>query len=186
MSTIFNSTLLNQQPARYTVIAEAVLPGLLLLIFGSMYNRIFLGQTPSNPTIAQTSPSAFKNNTAPEMFAIVWFLLVAAWTIALVVAAMNFDTTPLCLVGAFSFVALFVCVYWAYLYQTPKRRGEAARILVLADFVMWAAVISAASCSATEDAKLTVAVLLSPVAVWLTVSTLLGFHDLEKQEEDDL
>ncbi len=174
MSSIFHNTLLNAEPARYTVIAEAVLPGLLLLIFGSMYHKV------------GDEASALKNSPTPEVFAMVWFLLIAAWTIALVVAAMNFGTTGLVLVASFSFVALFVCVYWSYLYSSKDssgrhhRRPEAARILILGDFVMWGAVVAAAACTASEDSKLTTAVLLSPVAVWLTISTLLGFSELKE------
>ncbi len=173
MANMFDSTLLNAEPARYTVIAEAVLPGLLLLIFGAMYRK--------------AGGAAFKNSPTPEVFALVWFLLVAAWTIALVVAAMNFETTGLALVGGFSFIAIFVCVYWGYLYSSVdgngnhNRRADAARILILADFVMWAAVIAANGCTASEESRLTTSILLSPVAVWLTLSTVFGFSALEKE-----
>lgn len=176
MTNIFDTTLLNSEPARYTVIAEAVLPGLLFLILGSTYKQV--------------SSEALKNSPTPEVMGFVWFLLVAAWTIALVVAAMNFGTTGLCLVGAFSFVALFVCVYWAYLYSSKdgkgnhNRRSDAARILILGDFVMWAAVIAATGCTATEESRLTTSILLSPIAVWLTIQTLLSFSELTTYESE--
>lgn len=173
MSGIFDTTLLYKEKARFAVIAEACLPGLLLLVMSMFYERA-----------GQKTLKHFGKGMAPEMFAMLWFLLVVAWTIALVVAAMNFAQNGLILVAAFSMIALVACVWWSFLYSDEKRRPEAAKVLILADIVLWAAVIAAGACVASEDSKLTVAILLSPIAVWFTLSTVLGV--VEKHASDCL
>ena len=89
---MFNTSALNEQTGRYALIAESILPPLVIFIIGGLWFR------PKPKNIVTGQP-------APFMFGLIWFALVAMWLIGLVIVACDtLDTLSLCLIGIFSFL----------------------------------------------------------------------------------
>jgi hypothetical protein len=158
-TNIFDTTLLNNEPARYTVIAEACLPGFLFLIVGYfMFRDVVLFEN-----LIGHPDSLFDRMT--------WFVMIALWTIGLVVAALNFSPAALAVVGATSLLAILFGALWMYYITAEASEAEksamAPQVLYVACVGILTSAITAAGNGATEQARLAVGGMLAPVAMWM-------------------
>jgi hypothetical protein len=205
MSTdIFNTSMLSAEPARYVVIAEACLPGIIFLIMAwwmrSGYGDIY-------PKVYGAPRGAFEVLTH--------LVMVALWTIGLVVAACNLSSTALCVVAATSMLALVFGFLWLWMYvgnihmnwkmflgeeKGREHDGGAHRKTFLtkdANFcpeecqwpnlclyiaflgILTSAITSGAN-GATEQARLACAGMLTPVAGWFSFMLMLTYMSTSK------
>jgi len=191
---IFDTSLLSSEPARYVVIAEACLPGVIFLLIAwcmrSKYGDIY-------PYVYGAPRRAFEVLTH--------LIMVALWTIGLVVAACNLSSTALCVVAATSMLALVFGLLWMWNYvgnihsqwkiweageKTREKQGQthpgghpaafleqvnvcpedapewANLCMYIAFLGMLTSAVTAAANAATEEARLACAGMLTPVAGW--------------------
>ncbi len=156
---MFTTANLDAQQGRYAVIAEAALPGLILLIGGYYYKQ------KHSSNLSDVRESTF-------LMGLLWFLLVAAWTIALVLTAMDETSVmTVALVGSFSFVSLMVCWYW--LSMEYKDRENASRSLFVAIAAGVATTICAVNGTGPQDSTTVASLFYGLITVCFGAASLI-------------
>ncbi len=183
MSNIFDTSLLSSEPARYTVIAEAVLPGFLILILGYFmtHDRKEMGKY---------------LNGVPEglTYALIWFLIVVLWTLALVVAALNFSATALAVVAGTSFLALIMGTLWVYMYSKRSddeknvwvKSTSAPQVLLVAVVALLTSAVAAAGNAASEESRIAVSSMLAAISGFYGYFLLLNYLDINTHQKSNL
>jgi tryptophan-rich sensory protein len=164
---MFDTSSLNVQPGRYALIAESILPPLLIvLIAGSMFR-------PSNDAGKQVI-----GRPSPIAFGMIWFLICALWLIALVIVALDtIDTLSLCVIGVFSLIAIIASFAWCVLYKF-KWKVIGAQVLVGAFACMMVTTITCLASETPSDSKVVGSMFFGLIASWLSFASLLSFLDL--------
>jgi hypothetical protein len=187
MSTnIFDTTLLNNEPARYVVIAEACLPGLIFLIIGFlMFSKKF---TKFEKYDSETIWDHVNGGPTRTMDCISWLVMVALWTIGLVVAALNFSSTALAVVAATSLLTILMGAIWMLWFDPEKKNDSYAPSIALyiAFIGMITSAIAAAANSADENARLATAAMLAPVAGFFGYLMMINYLQFNLGRRTDL
>ena len=168
---IFDTSLLKQEPWRYAFIAEAALPAVMLGI-GSVW-------------------FAPKNNAAQKVvgrppgvaFGIIWLFLIIIWTLALILAAMNFQkNVALFGIGIFALCCVIMCFVWLVLYQKMHKNLAFFAILASLAFMFGATLCASTSDSSrSKDAQTLVTVFFGMVGLWLLIASNLSLVELNLQ-----
>lgn len=148
------NTLLNDNPGRIALLVEAGVPPVIFLLLG-----FFMWRATTKP-IPRPSGS---------LFMVLWFCFVVAFTIALVITALDeISVVTVCLIGSFSIVALICCMVFMTTYGTDK--ASAANLLMIAAMMMSMATVASLSGDPLSDKN---SVTTSSV-LYAFVSSMLG------------
>ena len=157
---MFSHTLLDKNQGRYTLIAEACLPPLIFWVLGWFVWK--------NTSKELPRPSGI-------LFMLLWVLVIAAWTIALVLSAMDeISVVTVSLVGSFSVVALLCCLM--FMTTCRNHKDSATKSLMVAALCMTMATVASLSGDpATErDSVTTSSILYAFVAAMLGTSLMMS------------
>jgi cellulose synthase/poly-beta-1,6-N-acetylglucosamine synthase-like glycosyltransferase len=165
---MFQNTLLNAQPARYAVVAESVLP---IVLLGASFFVTKLGPK-AGATVRGRPP--------PIAFGMIWSLLSILMFFSLLIASMNFDSTSLILFAVFSLFVMIGCVMWVWKY-TRGHKQDASYFLMFTSLSSFLAVISSLGSTLNSDAKITVSLLSTPLPVWTIIAIILGLLEMNME-----
>lgn len=166
---MFDTELLISEPVRYIPIVLSITP--ITLIGCSFLFRVGPGK--NSAQIVNARPSGV-------VFGIVWLLIAVLWFFALFIAALNLDTTALILVTLFSFFAIFGCLIWVFLYLKNAKKAANLTLMLILLFVFMSLVSSMNSPNSLDSyANSTIALLQTPIVVWLNIALLLGSLELQ-------
>jgi hypothetical protein len=165
---MFDTALLKRQPWRYVLIAESILPPLLIFIIGG---------TVFNP--GKSVGESVQGRPDAWVFGIVWFLIVVMLLLALVLVALNtVETVPVCLIAALSFLSIMMCFLWLAMYK--KSKSIAAQILLLAFAFMLATTVVSVSSTGPENPKIVSSLFFGLTTAWLTAASLFNYLEIQK------
>ncbi len=165
---MFSNALLNAEPARYAMIVESILPPICILISGIWLNP------------GKQAGSNIQGRPKPIMFGIIWVILVLLWTLSLVIVALNtVDMLSLILIGILSFVVIFLCVLWMWIYKFYSK-AVAAQILLLVLICMISCSVITVSSQTPSDAKIISAWFFSIIATWCGIASLYNYIEINQ------
>lgn len=152
---MFETDLINSQTGRYVVVAESVLPIIMLIVLAYFWGAKLQTNT-KIPKIAMI---------------VVWTILTLLWFLALLISAFNFDSTGLVVYAVFSLITMLVCVLWAWLFVSGKTQWATGLLMLLVFLTFWLWNTAMTTGSALDTyAPLTVGFFTSPLAVWSLIS----------------
>ncbi len=166
---MFDTNLLSQEPTRYVVVAESVLPiFLILLSFFFFPDRV-----------SKQAEKNVRGRPSETAFGIIWMLLSILMFFILFIAALNVDTTTLIVFASFAFLFMIGCVAWVYSYgQNEKTNANYVMMFVLLMSFLMLICSSQFLTSIDSYAPLTITILTTPFAVWSTIAFSLGMFEL--------
>jgi tryptophan-rich sensory protein len=162
---MFSNTLLNQEPGRYAVVAESILP---IVLIGASFFAMSPG--PKAGAIVRGRPP-------PIAFGMIWTLLAVLMFFSLLIASMNFDTTSLILFAVFALFVMIGCVMWVWKY-TRGHKVDASYFLVFTSLSSALALVSSLGSTLNSDARITVSLLSTPLFVWTVFAGMFGYLEL--------
>ncbi len=165
---MFDTSLLSQEPARYVVVAESVLPIFLILL--SFF--FFPDRVGKQATQVQGRPSGM-------VVGIIWMLLSILMFFLLFIAALNVDTTTLIVFASFAFLFIIGCVAWVYHYG-QNQKTDANYVMMFVLLMSFLMVICSTQFLSSVDsyAPITISILTTPFAAWSTIAFTLGMFEL--------
>ncbi len=162
---MFGNTLLMEQPARYVVIAESILP---IVLIGASFLVMKVGPKAGENVIGRPPPQAF---------GMIWSLLAILMFFSLLIATINFDSTSLILFAIFSLLVMIGCIMWVWKY-TRGYKITASYFLMFTSLSSFLALISTLGSTLDSDAKLTVSILSTPLPIWTFFTGMFGLLEL--------
>ena len=168
-TSLFSTSLLNREPGRYALIAESVLPILLISIIGP----------------ACLNPGKLAGNNVQGRppwiaFPIIWTAIVLMLFFGMLLISMHVVlTSSLAFIGCCYFVSVFACFLWLIVYQ--KSKTIASQILLIAfTFMLATTGLSAASSYDNELAKSIATLFCAIPTGWLVAATLFNYLEIQK------
>lgn len=165
----FDTQRLQDQPGRYTLVAESCLPILLILLVGGL--------------VYQPGPDAGKNvagRPVASVFITVWVLITIMLFFGLFLVSMHVGSiVSLVLIGVFYLLATLMCFAWLVVYKQNK--ADAAQVLLLALACMASTtILTTASRFDDEDAKLVSCLFFTLPTVWLIAASVFNYIEINK------
>ncbi len=159
---MFDTSTVNAQQGRIALLVEAALPILVFLLLSWVF------------------PMKKHPRVEGLMFRVLWFLMIAAWVIGLVVTALDETSiVTMSLVGSFSIVALIAC-WWATSSFSKGDPSDGAKMITLAALMMGLCTIAAVTGEAPNDSLTMSSIFYAFVAGTLATGVVLVHADLGK------
>ena len=161
--TLFDLNVLNDEKARYVVVAEAFLPLLIGVCCCCLLYR-----------------DKHVSDNQRAFYSVFYLLVCALWGFSLFLSSMNFDEVALILFASVSVLLLVIAIYCLFLMRHRKQQLFSVSLLFLC-LVVIGAVLAVTSPSSEAYAQMAVGVTFIPLA-FTTVSGLMMPQHSHHQE----